>query len=105
MLLLGAATLVCSLLGWFTTATAFSVDNDCAEAESLVATDATGLDDSRNEIEERGYNLDLCGYTKEDQDELLPPAELIANYQQKRAQHTEQIDATLSQIMAMLGRA
>lgn len=60
---------------------------------------------SRSEIEERGYNLDLCGYTKEEQDELLPPAELIANYQQKRAQHTEQIDATLSQIMAMLGRA
>ena len=60
---------------------------------------------SRSELEELDYNLDQCGYPKEQQDELLPPDELIADYQKKRARHMEQIDSTLSQIMAMIGKA
>lgn len=60
---------------------------------------------TRSELEELDYNLDQCGYPKEQQDKLLPPDELIADYQEKRARHMEQIDATLSQIMVMLGQA
>ncbi|HIV54779.1 MAG TPA: hypothetical protein H9898_03245, partial [Candidatus Anaerobiospirillum stercoravium] len=60
---------------------------------------------SRSEIEALDYNLDLCGYPQEQEDELLPPDELIAHYQAQRAQLSAQIDATLSQIMALVGRA
>lgn len=60
---------------------------------------------SRSEIEALDYNLDLCGYPQEQEDELLPPDELIASYQAQRAQLSAQIDDTLSQIMALIGRA
>lgn len=60
---------------------------------------------SRSEIEALDYNLDLCGYPQEQEDELLPPDELIAHYQDQRAQLSAQIDATLGQIMALVGRA
>ena len=58
---------------------------------------------TRAEIEARNYNLDLCGYPKEQQENLLPPAELIADYQAKRTQYAEQIDNTLKQIMSLIG--
>ena len=58
---------------------------------------------TRAEIEARNYNLDLCGYPKEQQENLLPPVELIADYQAKRTQYAEQIDNTLKQIMSLIG--
>lgn len=58
---------------------------------------------TRAEIEARNYNLALCGYPKEQQEDLLPPAELIADYQSKRAKYAEQIDNTLKQIMSLIG--
>lgn len=55
------------------------------------------------EIKERNYNLDLCGYPYEEE-EVLPPMELIQKYQEKRAEVDKNIDEILSKIKAMIGR-
>ena len=54
------------------------------------------------EIKERNYNLDLCGYPYEEE-EVLPPMELIQKYQEKRAEVDKNIDDILSKIKAMIG--
>ena len=54
------------------------------------------------EIEERNYNIDLCGYPHEE-DEILPPKELIQEYQEKRASLNADIDRILAQITDILG--
>lgn len=54
------------------------------------------------EIKERNYNLDLCGYPYEEE-EVLPPMELIQKYQEKRAEVDKNIDEILSKIKAMIG--
>lgn len=56
---------------------------------------------SIQEIKERNYNLDLCGYPYEEE-EVLPPMELIQKYQEKRAQIDKNIDKILSQIKEMI---
>lgn len=53
------------------------------------------------EIADNGYNLDLCGYPHEEE-EILPPEELIAQYQRKRTSLNKKIDDVLAQIEAML---
>ena len=55
-----------------------------------------------SEIKERNYNLDLCGYPYEEE-EVLPPMELIQKYQEKRAEVDKNIDDILSKIKAMIG--
>ena len=55
-----------------------------------------------SEIKERNYNLDLCGYPYEEE-EILPPMELIQKYQEKRAEVDKNIDDILSKIKAMIG--
>ena len=54
------------------------------------------------EIEDRNYNIDLCGYPHEEE-EILPPKELIQQYQEKRASLNADIDRILAQITDILG--
>lgn len=54
------------------------------------------------EIAERNYNIDLCGYPHEEE-EILPPKELIWEYQEKRASLNADIDRILAQITDILG--
>lgn len=53
------------------------------------------------EIEERNFNIDLCGFPHEEE-EILPPKELIQQYQEKRASLNADIDKILSQITDIL---
>lgn len=54
------------------------------------------------EIADRNYNIDLCGYPHEEE-EILPPKELIQQYQEKRASLNADIDRILAQITEILG--
>ena len=54
-------------------------------------------------INEKGLNLDLCGYPHEEE-EILPPMDLIHRYQEERASLNAEIDRVLEQITAILGR-
>lgn len=49
------------------------------------------------ELAANGYNLDLCGFPHE-VEEILPPADLIYQYQQKRAELNATIDKVLADI-------
>ena len=54
------------------------------------------------EIKERNYNLDLCGYPYEEE-EVLPPMELVQKYQEKRKEVDKNIDEILSKIKSLIG--
>ncbi|MCD7958885.1 MAG: hypothetical protein LUF89_05160 [Ruminococcus sp.] len=54
------------------------------------------------ELAERGYNMDLCGYPHEEE-EILPPDELIHKYQEKHASLNAEIDRILAEITEILG--
>ena len=54
------------------------------------------------EMAARNYNIDLCGYPHEEE-EILPPKELIQQYQEKRASLNADIDRILAQITEILG--
>ena len=53
-------------------------------------------------LNEQGCNIDLCGYPHEEE-EILPPKELIQQYQEKRASLNADIDRILAQITEILG--
>ena len=57
---------------------------------------------SLQEIKDRNYNIDLCGFPHEEE-EILPPKELIQQYQEKRASLNADIDRILEQITDILG--
>lgn len=57
---------------------------------------------SISEIIERNYNINLCVYPHEEE-EILPPRDLINNYREKRASLDADIDRVLGAIMALLG--
>ena len=59
----------------------------CYLVEDLIATDC---------------NFDLCKFPKEDE-EILPPAELLADYFKKRKALDHEIDKTLAEIQRILG--
>lgn len=67
---------------------------------------AEGFDKARKytleEIKARNYNIDLCSYPHEEE-EILPPKELIQQYQEKRASLNADIDRILAQITNILG--
>lgn len=69
------------------------------------AIEIDGFDKSRlytiDEIIENSYNLDLCEFPHEEE-VILPPDELIANYQKERAELEAKIDATLAEIKKLL---
>ena len=54
------------------------------------------------ELAERNYNIDLCGFPHEEE-EILPPRELIQQYQEKHASLNADIDRILEQITGILG--
>lgn len=54
------------------------------------------------ELSDRNYNIDLCGYPHEEE-EILPPKELIQQYQEKRANLNADIDRILAEITSILG--
>jgi len=56
---------------------------------------------TRAELEALNYNLDQCGFPHEEE-EILPPLELIARYQAERAKLNAQIDAALAEIVEKL---
>lgn len=55
-----------------------------------------------DEIVERSYNIDLCGFPHEEE-VILEPMDLIQEYQEKRASLNTEIDHVLEQITSMLG--
>ena len=55
-----------------------------------------------DEIVERSYNIDLCGFPHEEE-VILEPMDLIQEYQEKRASLNAEIDHVLDQITSMLG--
>ena len=57
---------------------------------------------SVQEIADRNYNIDLCGFPHEEE-EILPPDELIRQYQEKRASLNADIDRILAEITSILG--
>ena len=57
---------------------------------------------SIEEIMERSYNIDLCGFPHEEE-VILDPMDLIQEYQEKRATLNAEIDHVLEQITSMLG--
>lgn len=65
-----------------------------------------GFDKARKytvqELVDRNYNIDLCGFPHEEE-EILPPKELIQQYQEKRASLNADIDRILEQITSILG--
>ena len=67
---------------------------------------ADGFDKAKRytveELATRNYNIDLCGYPHEEE-EILPPKELIQQYQEKRASLNADIDRILAQITSILG--
>jgi len=50
----------------------------------------------------RSYNIDLCGFPHEEE-KILPPHELIQQYQKKRASLNADIDRILADIESILG--
>jgi type I restriction enzyme M protein len=54
------------------------------------------------EIENRSYNIDLCGFPNEEE-VILEPLDLIQDYQEKRSSLNAEIDHVLDQITSMLG--
>lgn len=65
-----------------------------------------GFDKARSycyqEIADRQFNLDLCGFPHEEE-EILPPDELIQQYQHKRTALNADIDELLNEITQILG--
>lgn len=57
---------------------------------------------SIEEIEERNYNIDLCGIPHKEEI-ILDPNDLILEYQEKRASLNDEIDNLLEKITSMLG--
>jgi type I restriction enzyme M protein len=57
---------------------------------------------SINEIVERSYNIDLCGFPHEEE-VILEPMDLIQEYQEKRSSLNAEIDHVLDQVTSMLG--
>lgn len=55
-----------------------------------------------DEIVQRSYNIDLCGFPHEEE-VILEPMDLIREYQEKRASLNAEIDHVLEQITSMLG--
>lgn len=74
--------------------------------ENRQAIEIDGFDKAKcfsvQEIIERQYNLDLCGFPHEEE-EILPPDQLITDYQQKRTAYNADIDQILAEISNMLG--
>jgi type I restriction enzyme M protein len=56
------------------------------------------------ELAALGFNFDQCGFPQQEE-EILPPEELIAKYQADRTVHAQAIDATLTAILQKIRRS
>ena len=56
---------------------------------------------SAEEIAQRGYNLDLCGFPKEKK-EILSPEDTMRNFVERRAELDKMMDDKLAQIKALM---
>lgn len=65
---------------------------------------SSGRSYTADEIKEMNYNLDLCGFPKEEE-EILPPKELIEKYQSQREAHERIMDSALNTILQKIGGA
>lgn len=69
------------------------------------AISVAGFDKARSytpeELKNNNYNLDLCGFPQEEE-EILPPKELIEKYQAEREAHERVMDDMLSKILKKL---
>ena len=54
------------------------------------------------EIQDNGYNLDLCGYPTAVK-EILSPEDTIRNFMEHRATLNEKLDKQLHDILALMG--
>lgn len=74
--------------------------------ENRVEISEDGFDKAKKytveDLANRNYNIDLCGYPHEEE-EILAPKELIQQYQEKRASLNADIDRILAQITDILG--
>ena len=65
-----------------------------------------GFDKARvytpEELRDNDYNLDLCGFPSEEE-EILPPKELIEKYQADREAHERVMDEMLRRILSKIG--
>ncbi len=55
-----------------------------------------------DELINRNYNFNLCGYPHEEEI-ILPPKELMAEYHEKRLELNDRIDNVLNDISKLLG--
>jgi len=73
--------------------------------ENKVAIEIDRFDKARKytkaEIIENHYNLDLCGIPHEEEI-ILEPKELIANYYEEKREINQKIDAVLAKIQELL---
>jgi type I restriction enzyme M protein len=53
-------------------------------------------------LNEQGCNIDLCGYPKKEEEEVLDPLDLIREYQEKRTALNREIDNVLAELEALL---
>lgn len=64
-----------------------------------------GFDKARKytieEIQDLGYNIDLCGFPHVE-DEILEPKDLIQQFQEKRSSYNEEMNKTLAKILEIL---
>lgn len=56
---------------------------------------------SANELKSTNYDLDLCGFPKEEE-EILEPQELIKQFREKRDEYTNEMNKTLDKILELL---
>ena len=77
------------------------VSADSPELLESILDELSVLGASIDEIKELNYNIDLCGYPYEEE-EVLPPMQLLENYQKQRAEIDKNIDDVLGKIKVML---
>lgn len=80
------------LIEWWNDRKQISSDEDGEKARSFTAEELIALD----------CNFDQCKFPKEEE-EILPPAELLADYFKKRKALDHEIDKTLAEIQRILG--
>lgn len=56
---------------------------------------------TKQELADRNYNIDLCGYPHEEE-EILDPHDLIRQFKEKRAQYNQEMEDTLNKILELL---
>ena len=85
-------------LGHFNDALNWLEDREEIEVDGFPKAKKYAID----EIVEKNYNIDLCGFPHEEE-VILEPMDLIQEYQEKRASLNSEIDHVLEQITSMLG--